>query len=116
MEFVGAVASVSLSEIWDKTDEARWQIFSVRADLREITLSPSPSIPQLAVVLWFFGWAQNSEITSVAYNVTVISNLPRQSAVAPTPGLSPATLVKSPSWDGRYLKVGEIVKSGAPNE
>jgi hypothetical protein len=111
-DFVGAVGSVALSEIFTKTDDAFWSIFQVRVDLRPITLSPLKT-DALAAVLNLNLVARNSEITTVAYNVTVITNFNRGAH-----GLPPPTLVKTPAWDGTYVHVGELadlVKPGAPN-
>ena len=77
-EFIGATATVAMTDLVDKTDPQICQIHSATADLSSITLTPAvPAGPPIrsffAVVLTFTLEGQSSTIHGVHYQVTVLS-------------------------------------------
>jgi hypothetical protein len=98
---IGAVACVSPADAVDKTDPSISSVLSATADVRVVTLSDGriPSVLTLAVSLN----GQNSEIHSVAYQVTALISL----VDFPPPAIR---IVPATGWDGAYTDVGPAIQ------
>jgi hypothetical protein len=105
-EFRAAVVHASITGFVDKTDPAIVHILSARTDLREVRLHPGTDV--LAVVLTATVKAQNAELHDVGYQVTVLRR------VSPKTRILDPIEVGSANWDGKYDKIGKIVRAGAP--
>jgi hypothetical protein len=106
-EFRAAVANVTIAGFVDKTDPCIAHVLSARANLMSVKLRPSGTEVN-AVVLVARIKAQNSEIASLGYQVTVL----RKHAAKQT--LRPSIHVGDPRWDGSYDSIGAILRYGAP--
>jgi hypothetical protein len=112
VELIGAVAMAAMAGFVDKTDPAVWEISDVTVDLREVILRLRPGTSGdtiHAMVLSGRAKAQESEVATLQYQVTVLSNFQGKQLAVPT-------LVGDPRWDGTYVSVGPILARGVPSE